>query len=455
VLDTSLRPQVRAGLRKAAAVGQTVIQENIQAPTEGGMQLLNVIVEPLPSPETSSRYFIVAFQDIGPARPRRAGDKEVLTDEQRDETITHLEAELRVTRERLQSTVEELETSNEEMRASNEEFQSVNEELQSSNEELETSKEELQAVNEELETVNTELSSKIESLERANSDRKNLLENIQIATIFLDAALRVRSFTPAITDILNLRESDIGREITDFVLRIDYRDLARDVRSVMRTLTRIEQEVSLADGTAAYMMRILPYRTTQNVIDGVVITFIDITERKRAAEDMARLAAIVDHSYDAIIGLSLEGNITSWNAGAERMYGRPAAETVGHSLALLIPPERTLELKEILDRIRRARPAAPVETERVTKDGRRITVRSSISPIRNAAGKVIAAAAIERDDSERKVAEERHALLLSELNHRVKRHRAVGGEPHAARQQLARRIQGGLRRPHPRTFRGA
>jgi two-component system CheB/CheR fusion protein len=425
VLDTALRPDVRAALRKAAAGGQTVIQENVQAPTEGGMQLLNIIVEPLPAPEASSRYFIVGFQDIGAARPRRVGETKPLTEEQRDETIAHLEAELRVTRERLQSTVEELETSNEEMRASNEEFQSVNEELQSSNEELETSKEELQAVNEELETVNTELNSKIDSLERASSDRKNLLENIQIATIFLDSALHVMSFTPAITDILHLRESDIGREITDFVMRIDYSDLARDVRKVMRTLRRIEQEVSLADRSATYMMRILPYRTTQNVIDGVVITFIDITQRKRSEEDMARLAAIVDHSYDAIIGISLDGTVTTWNAGAERMYGRPAAEAIGHSLALLIPADRADELKEILDRVRRGRPAAPIETERVTKDGRRISITSSVSPIRNAAGRVVAASAIERDDTERKAAAGKQALLHSELNHRVKNTLAI------------------------------
>src|SRR5262249_22532871 len=156
-----------------------------------------------------------------------------------------------------QTTIEELETSNEEMKSSNEEFQSVNEELQSSNEELETSKEELQSVNEELETVNAELNSKIESLDRAINDRKNLLESTQIATVFLDTSLRVKSFTPGVTDIFHLIDSDYGRPITDITTKLRYDNLSRDVNRVLRTLSRVEQEVTLADGSASYIMRVL------------------------------------------------------------------------------------------------------------------------------------------------------------------------------------------------------
>src|SRR5262249_56075007 len=163
---------------------------------------------------------VIACQEVGTIKPRAASDGEEATDAQRSESITHLEAELMATRERLQTTIEELETSNEEMKSSNEEFQSVNEELQSANEELETSKEELQSVNEELETVNAELNSKVESLDRAISDRKNLLESTQIATVFLDNHMRVKSFTPAMTEIFHLIEADLGRPITHIVTRI-------------------------------------------------------------------------------------------------------------------------------------------------------------------------------------------------------------------------------------------
>jgi two-component system CheB/CheR fusion protein len=359
------------------------------------------------------------FQDVGkasvPAEPGTAGKEG-----ERDRAVAELESELLSTRERLQVTIEELETANEEMKASNEEFQSVNEELQSSNEELETSKEELQSLNEELETVNTELSAKVESLERANNDRKNLLESTQIATLFLDNRLCIKSFTPAVSDVFHLIDGDIGRPITDIASRLGYGKLEADIRRVMRTLERAEQEVALTDGSAAYVMRILPYRTLENVIDGVVITFLDITERKRSEEALARLATIVTTSHEAIIGLTEDATITAWNAGAERMYGHTAAAAIGRKLSLLIPPDRPGELQAIVERIKHVRAVSPIETVRQTKDGRRLIIASTVSPIRNPADKLIAASAIERDITELKHAEEQQKVLIAELNHRVK-----------------------------------
>ena len=420
LLEASLRPDVRAALHKAMTTGQKVVQENVSVGVNGGQQVINIIVEPISGIEGSGRFFVLLFQEVGPVKPREALEPRTGTASQKDELIAHLEAELLNTRERLQTTVEELETSNEEMKASNEEFQSVNEELQSSNEELETSKEVLQSVNEELETVNAELNSKVESLERAMSDRKNLLESTQIATVFLDNTLRIKSFTPAITDIFHLIETDYGRPITDIVTRLAYADLERDVRKVLRTLSRIEQEVTLADGSASYMMRILPYRTIENVIEGVVITFIDITERKRNEEDLARLAAIVASSHDAIMGLTPNGTIATWNAGAERVYGYTAEEAVGQPLSVVMGGDQSAELGGILERVKRSRVATTVDSERVTKDGGQVHVASTISPIRNLDGKVIGVSAIERDITERKAAEERQRMLLAELNHRVK-----------------------------------
>jgi two-component system CheB/CheR fusion protein len=402
LLETGLRPEVRSALHKAMTTGRKVNHENVLVPSNGGAQALNLIVEPVPMAEGGGRFYVVLFQDVGPVKTREPTEPRSGTDEQKDEVIAHLESELLTARERLQTTVEELETSNEEMKASNEEFQSVNEELQSSNEELETSKEELQSVNEELETVNAELNSKLESLERANNDRKNLLESTQIATIFLDNALRVKSFTPAITDIFHLIETDYSRPITDIVTKLAYDSLERDVRKVLRTLARIEQEVTVPDGGASYMMRILPYRTFDNVIDGVVITFIDVSERKRNEEDLARLAAIVASSHDAIIGLTPEGIITSWNDGAARLYGYTAEEAVGQAWSLVMGTSRAGDMRNVLDRVKRSRTAITTEIKRVAKNGSEVRIASAISPIRNPAGKVVLISVIDRDIGDRK-----------------------------------------------------
>lgn len=420
LLDMSLRTDVRALLSKAAATGQKVTLDHVLFQSNDDIKALNLIVEPIQAGDNAPRSYVIAFQEVGPVKPREKVKGETAPDARKDETIAYLESELRATRERLQATIEELETSNEEMKASNEEFQSVNEELQSSNEELETSKEELQSVNEELETVNSELNSKVETLERAINDRKNLLESTQIATIFLDGALRIKSFTPVVTDIFHLIDADSGRPITDIAMRLHYGDLERDVRKVLRTLSRMEHELELADGSATYMMRILPYRTVDNVIDGVVITFVDITERKRNEAALARLAAIVESSHDAVVALSTDGSITTWNAGAERLYGYTAAEAIGRPFSILLPRERESKLRGTIDRVKRSRAATTVEAVRLTKDGARIYVTSTLSPIRDSAGKVISLSAIERDVTDRRRAAEQLETMIAELNHRVK-----------------------------------
>jgi len=177
----------------------------------------------------------------------------------------------------LQATVEEYESALEELKAANEEMVSVNEELQSTNEELETSKEELQSVNEELHTVNTELNSKIDELDRANSDLRNLFESTQIATVLLDGDLIIRSFTPAVTTIFNLISTDRGRPLTDIASHVETGDLRRDIRMVLERGQTIERSVVRSDKSAQYLMRILPYRGRNNVIDGVLLTFFDLT----------------------------------------------------------------------------------------------------------------------------------------------------------------------------------
>src|SRR5439155_10630929 len=171
------------------------------------------------------------------------------------------------------------ETSSEELKSSNEELQSSNEELQSTNEELETSKEELQSVNEELVTVNTELQKKIDELSQANDDMNNLLAGTGVGTIFVDENLRIQRFTPAATQIINLIPTDVGRPVGDLVSRmVAYEHLVEDVKGVLDTLIPREAEVQTREGQW-YLMRILPYRTMENVIAGAVLTFVEITQQ--------------------------------------------------------------------------------------------------------------------------------------------------------------------------------
>jgi signal transduction histidine kinase/PAS domain-containing protein len=218
---------------------------------------------------------------------------EAISNRAGDAAVDHLELELKRTQEQLQSIIEEFESSNEELKSSNEELLSMNEELQSSNEELETAKEELQSVNEELETVNVELKLKVDELAHANSDIRNLFENTRIATLFLDIDLRIRNFTPATSDLFSLIDTDRGRPIGHITPRFRCDDLSADLSEVIRTLVVKERQVESHEG-GWFIMRILPYRSTENVIEGVVVTFTDITQLKRAELEVQRLNRAAD-----------------------------------------------------------------------------------------------------------------------------------------------------------------
>ncbi len=395
LVDKSIRSEVRALVEKAIAERRRIEHEPVPLRTPEGRLNVSIVVEPLADAGVAEPLWIVSFQPVGPSRREaRTRQRSAKRGTKRTERIEALESELMNTRERLQNTIEELETSNEELKSSNEELHSLNEELQSANEELETSKEELQSVNEELETVNSELSSKLESFDRANSDLKNLLESTQIATVFLGDDLRIKSFTPAITDVFNLIERDIGRPITDITGHIDY-DLVPDVRRVQRTLDRVEREVKGAGGSA-YIMRILPYRTVGNVIDGVVITFVDITERKRAEEERALLATIVRNSPDAIVVIDGTGRVLAWNHGAEQMYGHTAAQMIGQQFSVIVPEEFAQQWRERFREAQEGEAGATFETERLRRDGGRARVSVKLAAVRDAKGKATVISSVER-----------------------------------------------------------
>lgn len=283
----------------------------------------------------------------------------------------------------------------------------------------------MQSVNEELQTINAEMISKNEALTRLNSDMKNLLESTGVATIFLDKELRIKSFTPGMRDLYHLRDGDIGRPITEIVTRLSYDELLRDVAKVMQDLSLVEHEVTIADNETTYVMCIRPYRTVDDVVEGVVITFIDISERKRHEEATARLAAIVDSSLDAIIGHSLSGVITSWNGGAETVFGYSAEEAIGKPLSILLPGEQSDDVPRIIEALRRGERVEHFEADRSRKGGKSIDVSLTISPIKDASGKVIAAATIAREVTARKLAEAHKNLLIAELDHRVKNTLAI------------------------------
>jgi two-component system CheB/CheR fusion protein len=253
-----------------------------------------------------------------------------------------LEKELQRTREELQSTLEEMQTSQEELKSSNEELQSTNEELQSTNEELTTSKEEMQSLNEELQTVNAELQSKVDEFSRVNNDMKNLLNSTDIATLFLDKELNIRRFTNQTTKIFKLIKSDIGRPFTDQVSDLIYPELASDALEVLRTLVFVQKQIPAKDGRW-FFIRIMPYRTLDDRIEGLVITFINISDLKHVevklheTEQINRL--LINSSSDVIIELSTDLKILEFSPEAEKFFGKKCEDAVNRNYIQMFVPE--------------------------------------------------------------------------------------------------------------------
>jgi two-component system CheB/CheR fusion protein len=288
-----LRLDLRAALREAVETHRPAQRDQITVELDDRKQVVDLVVEPFGERGDDSLY-IVLFRDVGaPFAPTEAEARQ--RDDAGDQRTERLEQELRDTRERLQATVEEYETAVEELKSSNEELQSVNEELQSTNEELETSKEELQSLNEELHTVNAELTSKVEEVDRANADLRNVFESTQIATIFLDKDLIIRSFTPAVTTLFNLISTDRGRPLTDIASSLAVEDLRREVQVVLERGEVIERNVSRSDGQNHYLMRVHPYRAHNNKIEGAVLTFVDVSKMTEAEARQRTLVEELNH----------------------------------------------------------------------------------------------------------------------------------------------------------------
>jgi two-component system CheB/CheR fusion protein len=275
-----LRAVLPGAFRQAFRRQVVVCLRNVIVRTDGGERAVDVTLQPLAEPEALRGMGLILFADAAPApagpatpgRGRRSGA--------RSARVGDFERAL-------QQAQEEVRTTREEMQTAQEELKSTNEELQSTNEELTTSKEEMQSLNEELQTVNAELQAKVDELSQANNDMSNLLNSTDIATVFLDGALRVRRFTAQASAVINLIPGDVGRPVTDLASALLYPDLPADTREVLRTLVRIEKEIPTRDGRW-FQARILPYRTLAERIDGLVITFTEITAAKRLEAELRR-----------------------------------------------------------------------------------------------------------------------------------------------------------------------
>ena len=337
------------------------LNREIQVKTNGGFTTVSLSVRPLPGLDDSQNLLLVSFQDVAgpaikPGRKRSAKPAELAR-------IEELERDLAYMKENHQATVEEQQASNEELKSTNEEMQSTNEELQSTNEELETSKEELQSVNEELITVNSELQAKIEQLAGMQNDMKNLLDNTNIGTVFLDEHMIIRRFTREATHIYRLVASDVGRPLNDIKSNLEGEELLTKAQSVLETLVPIEQEVRTHNG-AWYLLRIQPYRTLDNIIEGVVLTFTDISKRIEAetAVQLARELAerVVDTIRAPLLVLDGDLQVVSANRAFYQYFQVTIAETVGRKiydlgnsqwnipalrelLEIILPRDRTVE----------------------------------------------------------------------------------------------------------------
>ena len=395
LVPASVRLPLAGAIARAAREPGPATYSAVEWPDANGPRRFALTVERLPIKNADAGFLLTLTEREGRTETPAADSLESPLGSQR---VVNLEQELTQTRANLQSTVEELEASNEELQATNEEMVASNEELQSVNEEL-------HSVNEELHTVNAEHQRKIAELSEVNRDIGHLLESIDVATIYLDADLRIRKYTPLAASIFSLVEHDVGRFLASFNHPLIYPAFMQDVKRVRDGDGRIEHEVQSRDGKW-YLARLLPYRVSES-IEGVVVTLTDATALAAARSRAQQLSAIVDSSADAIIGYDLGGIIRNWNAGAERLYGYTVAEAVGRPIAILAPEAQRSEMLSMIEHAAAGGDIVNGAAVRVGKSGDPFDISTTISPVRNPEGQVIGVASIDRDVREQKELERR------------------------------------------------
>jgi two-component system CheB/CheR fusion protein len=412
---------VRAAVLKVKKEEVPIREEGLRVRSNGGYRDVNVEVIPVKNNSGPAPNFLILFEEPTSTSAARQQTiekpshvPEGVEPEAAERETNRLKHELAATREYLQSVIEQQEAANEELQSANEEVQSANEELQSVNEELETSKEEIQSSNEELATLNDELQHRNFELSQTNNDLVNLFSSVQMAMVMLGADLRIRRFTPIAEKILNLIPADVGRPITDIKLNLSVTDLDHLLMEAIDTVSVKEQDVQDKAGRW-YSLRIRPYKTMENKIDGAVILLVDIDALKQNQEDLRRQAELLNQAHEPIFVWDFDGAITDWNKGAEETYQFTKDQAVGrvtHELLATSPSPSIF--KEVLQREGRW----TGEITHTRRDGQRIILESRMVLLRDPHGKRVVVEA-NRPITERKEREDmfrRRAEELAEMD---------------------------------------
>ena len=405
-----LQQELRTALFQALQLHDRIDSQPVRVSAEGRDVFVKMSVRPVRHDAWPGEMLLVLFEET-PATEVPAA----VAAAKEDPVVAELQSELLRRNQQLAATIEQYETSSEELKASNEELQAINEELRSATEELETSKEELQSTNEELITVNHELKTKIDETTEINDDLNNLISSSDTATVFVDAAMRIKRFTPAAAALFNLIAGDIGRSLFDITHRLEYDGLAQDARAVFATLKTIEREIRSTDGR--YLLaRLLPYRTAEDRIGGAVLNFVDVTSLRHAEDTVTsseeRMALVAESMTDfAILTIDKEGRIATWTAGCRHVFGYEAEEAIGQLFDILFTDEdraRGAPTGELRQADQEGR--APDERWMRRKDGSAFFASGVTAPLR---GATRGYAKICRDTTEMATAQELDARRLS------------------------------------------
>ena len=404
-----LQLDLRFAINHAASVAEPTLNKEVAVKTNGGFSTVRFSVRALPRDKSGEPLLLVSFEEVAesgdptgkpadqakPATKPGRGKRSAAASAEAAR-IEELERELAYSRENLQATSEEQQASNEELKSTNEELQSTNEELQSSNEELETSKEELQSLNEETITVNSELNAKIEQLTSIQNDMKNLLDSIGTGTLFLDHKLVIRRYTPAAVKVYRLIAGDVGRPLSDITSNLDASlqgNLQANLQAVLDTLIPVEREVRTSDG-AWYLARIQPYRTLDNVIEGVVLTFTEVTAFKLASEAVQRSETMLAMAQEIVhLGcweLDLTSGLAHWSESMFVLFGRPQVTTPMHVQDVLNALSQEDQARTTAAIQKAIETQTPYDiTYQITRpDGTTRKVRSRARPLADAAGRI-------------------------------------------------------------------